>query len=82
MKREGLLVQFPREMEEAVGGEDIVEGLCFALGVDGAAHVGLVAQNVEGVEVELEVAFHHSLGEAGVPHEFVGVHGMVDISSA
>ena len=69
-------------MQQAVGGDDVVEGLGLALGVDGAAHVGQVAENVEGIELEEEFAFHHSLCQSGVPHEFVGVHRVFYISSA
>ena len=32
----------PRHMQQAVGGDDVVEGLGLALGVDGAAHVILL----------------------------------------
>lgn len=41
----------PRHMQQAVGGDDVVEGLGLALGVDGAAHVSQVAENVEGIEL-------------------------------
>ena len=34
-------------MQQTVGGDDVIEGLGFALGIYGASHVGQVAKNVE-----------------------------------
>ena len=69
-------------MQQAVGGDDVVEGLGLALGIDGAAHVCQVAENIEGIELEKEFSLHHTLCQAGVPYEFVGVHRVFYISSA
>lgn len=77
-----LLVQSPDEVEEGIGGDDVVEGFGAALGVDGVADVGEVAEDVETVELKEQVAVHEAFGEAGIPHEFVGVHRSVVVSSA
>ena len=69
-------------MQQAVGGDDVVEGLGLALGVDGAAHIGQVAEYVEGVELEKELSLHHPFCQSGVPNEFVGVHRVFYISTA
>ena len=60
-------------MQQTVGGDDVVEGLGFALGIDGATHVGQVAK---------EFALHHPFCQSGVPYQFVGVHRVFNISSA
>ena len=52
------------------------------MGVDYAANVGEIAEKVEGIELDEELSFHHAFGQAGVPHEFVGVHRVVDVASA
>ena len=36
-------------MQQAVGGDDVVEGLGLALGIYGAAHVCQVTKNVKGI---------------------------------
>lgn len=46
-------------MQQTVGGDDVVEGLGFALGIDGTTHVGQVAKNVEGIELDKEFALQH-----------------------
>ena len=46
-------------MQQTIGGDDVVEGLGFALCIDGATHVGQVAKNVEGIELEKDFALHH-----------------------
>ena len=69
-------------MEEGVGGQDVVEGLSAALRVDAVADVGELAEHVEAVELQEQVAVHESLCDAGVPDEFVGVHCHVAIASA
>ena len=45
-------------MQQTVGGDDVVEGLGFGLGIDGASHVGQVAKNVEGIELEDSLPFN------------------------
>ena len=69
-------------MQQTVGGDDVIEGLGFALGIDGATHVGQVAKNVEGIELEDEFARQHPFCQSGVPYQFVGVHRVFNISSA
>ena len=39
-------------MQQTVGGDDVVEGLGLALCINGATHVGQVAENVEGIELD------------------------------
>ena len=69
-------------MQQAVGRYDVIEGLGLALGIDGATHVGQVAKNVEGIELEKEFTLHHPFCQSGIPHEFVGIHRVFNISSA
>ena len=69
-------------MQQAVGRYDVIEGLGLALGIDGATHVGQVAKNVEGIELEKEFTLHHPFCQLGIPHEFVGIHRVFNISSA
>ena len=69
-------------MLQTIGGDDVVEGFGFALCIDGAAHVGQVAKNVEGIELEKDFALHHPFCQSGVPYQFVGVHRVFNISSA
>ena len=69
-------------MQQTVGGDDVVEGLGFALGIDGSTHVGQVTKNVEGIELDKEFALQHPFCQSGVPYQFVGVHRVFNISSA
>lgn len=69
-------------MQQTVGGDDVIEGLGFALGIDGATHVGQVAKNVEGIELDKEFALQHPFCQSGVPYQFVGVHRVFNISFA
>ena len=69
-------------MQQTVGGDDVVEGLGFGLGIDGASHVGQVAKNVEGIELDKEFALQHPFCQSGVPYQFVGVHRVFNITSA
>ena len=48
-------------MEQAVGRDDVVERLGTTLRVDGAAHVGEVAQQVKAVEQQR--GLHHHLAQ-------------------
>ena len=69
-------------MQQTVGGDDVIECLGFALGIDSATHVGQVAKNVEGIELDKEFALQHPFCQSGVPYQFVGVHRVFNISSA
>ena len=69
-------------MQQTVGGDDVIEGLGFALGIDGATHVGQVTKNVEGIELDKEFALQNPFCQSGVPYQFVGVHRVFNISSA
>ena len=69
-------------MEETVGGNDVVEGFGAPLCIDVAAHVGEVAQQVETVEEDGQVLLWQTFGDAGVPHQFVRVHGRFAVSPA
>ena len=60
-------------MEHGVLGSDVAPGFGAALGVDGAA---------EGIEHDGEADLGEGAREAGVPHEFVGVHGVVVVAAA
>ena len=48
-------------MEEGVGGQDVVEGFGAALRVDAVADVRELAEHVEAVELQEQVAVHKSL---------------------
>ena len=52
------------------------------MGIDGSTHVGQVAKNVEGMELDKEFALQHPLCQSGVPYQFVGVHRVLNVSSA
>ena len=69
-------------MKEGVGGQDVVEGLGAALRVDAVADVRELAEHIEAVELQEQVAVHKSLCDACIPDEFVGVHRRVAIASA
>ena len=77
-----LFVQTIHDVQEGVAGCDVVPRLGAALGVDGTADVGEIAEEVKAVEHTDEVAVEETLGEAGVPNKFVGVHGMVGVTSS
>ena len=69
-------------MEHGVLGSDVAPGFGAALGVDGAADVAEVAQQVEGVEHHREARLGKVTREAGVPHQLVGVHGVIGVAAA
>ena len=69
-------------MEDAVGGYHVVECFGTSLCVHIALYVGEVAQEVEAVEHDGEFAFQQTFCDAGIPHQFVGVHGLFAVSTA
>ena len=69
-------------MEQAVGGNDVVERFGAALRVDVTAHVGEIAEQVEAVEHQRQVAVHEAFGQSGVPYQFVGVHRRLAVATA
>ena len=69
-------------MEHGVLGSDVAPCLCAALGVDGAAHVAELTEEVEGVEHDGEASLGKVTREACVPHQLVGVHGVVVVAAA
>ena len=69
-------------MQQTVGGDDVIEGLGFALGIDGATHVGQVTKNVAGIELDKEFALQYPFCQSGVPYQFAGVHRVFNITSA
>ena len=77
-----LLVQSVYDVQQCVAGCDVAPRLGAALGIDGAADVGEVAEEVEAVEHTDEVVMEETLGEAGVPDEFVGIHCVVGVATA
>lgn len=69
-------------MQQGVARRDVAPRLGASLGVDGAANVGEIAEEVEAVEHTDKIAVEETLGEAGVPDEFVGVHRAVSVATA
>ena len=64
----GLFIQSINHVKQSVGGNDIVECLRSALGVDGAANIGEIAEQVEAVKHEGHVALHEFLRHSCVPN--------------
>ena len=56
----GLFVKTIDQGEEGVAGNDVVPSLNASLGVDGATYIGELAQQVEGIQFEDEVALEES----------------------
>ena len=52
----GLFAQAVDDVEKGVAGHDVGPGLGAALGIDRSADVGKLAEEIEGVELEKEVA--------------------------
>ena len=77
-----LLVQPVDNVQQGVARRDVAPRLGAALGVDGAANVGEIAEEVETVEHTDKIAVEETLGEAGVPDKFVGVHCVVGVATA
>ncbi len=77
-----MLVQSVDNVQQSVAGRDIAPRLDAALGVDCSVDVGEVAEEVEAVEHTDKIAVEETLGEAGVPDEFVGVHRAVSVATA
>lgn len=56
----GLLAESPDDMQQTVGRDDVVECLRASLSVDVSSDVGEIAQDVESVEEEGEVALGYA----------------------
>ena len=56
----GLFVKTIDQGEEGIAGNDVVPSLNATLGVDGATYIGELAQQVEGIEFQDEVALEKS----------------------
>ena len=69
-------------MEHGVLGSDVAPGLGATLGVDGAADVAELAEEVEGIEHDGEACLGEGARETGIPHQFVGVHRVVVVAAA
>ena len=69
-------------MQERVARRDVVPRLSAALGVDGAADVGEVAEEVETVEHTDEVAVKETFGQTSIPDKFVCIHCVVCVATA
>ena len=78
----GFLAESPDDMQQTVGRDDVVECLRASLSVDVSSDVGEIAQDVESVEEEGEVALGYAFRQAGIPDELVGVHAWFAISSS
>ena len=69
-----LLVESPCEPHHASAGNDVVEGLGHALGIHVVTGIAQLAEDIEGVKLQKEIALEESLCQSGIPQEFVGVH--------
>ena len=69
-------------MQERVARRDVVPRLSAALGVDGAADVGEVAEEVETVEHTDEVAVKEPFRQTSIPDKFVCIHYVVCVATA
>ena len=78
----GSFIEAVEDVEHGVLGSDVAPGLGATLGVDGAADVAELAEEVEGIEHDGEAGLGEGARETGIPHEFVGVHGVVVVSAA
>lgn len=77
-----LLVQSVYDVQQCVAGCDVAPRLGAALGVDGAADVGEVAEEVETVEHTDEVAVKETFGQTSIPDKFVCIHCVVCVATA
>ena len=69
-------------MEQAVGGNDVIERFGATLRVDVTAHVGEIAEQVETVEQQGKIAMHEAFRQSGIPYQFVGVHRVIAVTAA
>ena len=76
-----LLVHAPCEVQKPVGWYDIVVSFGSSLRIDGATNIGELAQKVEGIDGQEQVALEETSGESGVPDEFVGVHRLLAVTT-
>ena len=51
-----LLIESPCQSHHAIAGDDVVEGLGHALGIDVVARVAEFAEDVEGIKLQEEIA--------------------------
>ena len=77
-----LLIEAVEDVEHGVLGSNVAPGFGAALGVDGAAYVAQVAQQVEGIKHHGEACLGEGARETGIPHQLVGVHGVVVVAAA
>ena len=69
-----LFVESPCEPHHAIAGDDVVEGLGHTLGIHVVTGIAQLAEDIEGVKLQEEIALEESLCQSGIPQEFVGVH--------
>ena len=69
-----FLIEAVEDVEHGVLGSDVAPGLGAALGVDGAAHVAELTEEVEGIEHHGDTGLGKVAREACVPYQLVSVH--------
>ena len=69
-----FLIEAVEDVEHGVLGSDVAPGLGAALGVDGAAHVAELTEEVEGVEHHSDICLGKVTRDTCVPYQLVGVH--------
>ena len=76
-------VEFVDEVHHEIGVDGVAPSIGSLRGGQRSAHVALTVENVIELNADGGSLFlEERLSNLGVPNEFVGVHGMVDISSA
>ena len=71
----GLLVKPIHKAQHDVARDDVGVVFPTASAVDAGVDVGEVAQDVPGIEHQIEAILHDPLREARIPHQVVAVHG-------
>ena len=69
-------------MKHYITGDDIIITFCTPLCIDCATYIREVAEYIETIEHKGEIAMKYSFGKAGVPNQFVGMHGVICLPAA
>lgn len=72
----GLFVKSIYDAHHDVAGNDISVILPAAAAVHADIDIRQVSQYIPGIDHQAEAVLHEILGESGVPHEVVAVHGV------
>ena len=76
-------VQSINHVQHGVAVDAVVFGVAALHGINGSAEVALVVQDVVELQRQREVAlFEQTLRQLHVPHQLVGVHGLIVVATA